>query len=375
MSSRCLLELREHCKTGCVHRMRIMMDRRVSLSSPKFGFFVTIFLLVFSRIGLFLALGGNGDLAASYGPRKPALCNENYDFSVPAHCYEGRHLGNLSGRRKRYFTFKVSYYPNADASFQIQNIITSGDIALNPGPTNSTVKCSVCGKTVARNHRAVECDACSLWCHIKCGKVNAKTYIDMMNTSQLQWTCPVCLTNLQSNACLTNLQPTASASEMPVRANCQDSEIDVYKMLRSIRAARLIHKLPKGMTDEDILARAGWMPLEYFYKFRILMITHKAFYNLGLEEINSLVVRTCKSYNLRKSLNILVNRPNTELGRNSFVHRAAIAWNSLSDSVRSFSNQTGFKNGLKQLKHTVMNITFEKDSSVVYNKHSDFYYY
>ena len=209
------------------------MDRRVSLSSPKFGFFVTIFLLVFSRIGLFLALGGNGDLAASYGPRKPVLCNENYDFSVPAHCYEGRHLGNLSGRGKRYFSFKVSYYPNANASFQIQNIITSGDIALNPGPTNSTVKCSVCGRTVARNHRAVKCDACSLWCHIKCGKVNAKTYIDMMNTSQLQWTCPVCLSKLQSNACLTNLQPTASASEMPVRANCQDSEIDVYKMLRS----------------------------------------------------------------------------------------------------------------------------------------------
>ena len=71
---------------------------------------------------------------------------------------------------------------------------------------------------------------------LKCGKVNlvnAKTYIDMMNTSQLQWTFPVCLTNLQSNACLTNLQPTASASEMPVRANCQDSGIDVYKMLRS----------------------------------------------------------------------------------------------------------------------------------------------
>ena len=136
--------------------------------------------------------------------------------------------------------------------------------------------------------------------------------------------------------------------------------------LINIRAARLIHKLPKGMTDEDILARVGWMPLEYFYKFRILIITHKAFYNLGFEEINSLVVRTCKSYILGKSLNILVNRPNTELGRNSFVRRAAIAWNSLSDSVRSFSNPTGFKNRLKQLKHTVMNITFGKDSSVAF---------
>ena len=108
----------------------------------------------------------------------------------------------------------------------------------------------------------------------------------------------------------------------------------------------------------------GGVPLEYFYKFRILIITHKAFYNLGLEEVNSLAVRGCKSHNLRKSLNILVNRPNTELSRNSFVHRAAIAWNSLSDSVRSFSHPTGFKNRLKQLKHTVMNVTFGKDSSL-----------
>ena len=34
-----------------------------------------------------------------------------------------------------------------------------------------------------------------------------------------------------------------------------------------IRAARLIRKLPKGMTDEDILARVGWMPLEYLINF------------------------------------------------------------------------------------------------------------
>lgn len=143
--------------------------------------------------------------------------------------------------------------------------------------------------------------------------------------------------------------------------------------LMHIRATRLIEKLPEGMTDEDISASVGWMPLENFYKFRILIITHKAFDNLGLEEINSLVVRSCKSYNLKKNLNILVNKPNTELGRNSVEHRAVIACNSLSDSARSFSKPAGFKNRLKQLKHNFMNITFGKGSSVVYNKHSDFY--
>ena len=61
-----------------------------------------------------------------------------------------------------------------------------------------------------------------------------------------------------------------------------------------IRAARLMYKLPKCMKDDDILARVGWMPLEYFYKFRILTITHMAFYGLGLDEVNSLVV-TCSN--------------------------------------------------------------------------------
>ena len=39
-----------------------------------------------------------------------------------------------------------------------------------------------------------------------------------------------------------------------------------------IRAARLIHKLPNRFKDSDILCKVGWMPLGYFYKFRIYYI-------------------------------------------------------------------------------------------------------
>ena len=53
-----------------------------------------------------------------------------------------------------------------------------------------------------------------------------------------------------------------------------------------IRAARLIHKLPSSFKDSDILTKVGWMPLEYFYTSHILTITHNAYYNLGLREIN-----------------------------------------------------------------------------------------
>ena len=47
---------------------------------------------------------------------------------------------------------------------------------------------------------------------------------------------------------------------------------------------------------------------------------------------NSLVVECSNSYYLRKSLNILRDRPNTDLGRSSLAHRGAITWNSLLDN-------------------------------------------
>lgn len=142
-----------------------------------------------------------------------------------------------------------------------------------------------------------------------------------------------------------------------------------------IRAARLIHKLPNSFKDSDILSRVGWMPLEYFYKFRILTITHNAYYNLGLREINYLVTKNSNSHNLRKSLNLVLNRPETELGRRSFVHRSAIAWNALPDNLKDSTNSSIFKYNLKQSKQTIMNINFGKGGNVIYNMKPDFHYY
>ena len=44
-------------------------------------------------------------------------------------------------------------------------ILTLGDIQTNPGPTKDP--CSICLKTVTSRHRAVSCDSCNLWSHIK----------------------------------------------------------------------------------------------------------------------------------------------------------------------------------------------------------------
>lgn len=63
-----------------------------------------------------------------------------------------------------------------------------------------------------------------------------------------------------------------------------------WKDLETIHtgAARLIHKLPRNLKDEDVLSIAKWPSPHYFYTFRLLTTTHSAFYHLDLKEINSL---------------------------------------------------------------------------------------
>ena len=68
----------------------------------------------------------------------------------------------------------------------------SGDV--NPGPGH----CSVCSKQIACNHRAINCNTCESWCHIKCGGVTLKEYKKLQSTAYFSWSCPACLLSLQS---------------------------------------------------------------------------------------------------------------------------------------------------------------------------------
>ena len=102
---------------------------------------------------------------------------------------------------------------------------------------------------------------------------------------------------------------------------------------------------------------------------RILTITYNAYYNLGLREINSLATKNSNRYNLRKSLNVVLNRPKTELGRRSFVHRSAITWNALPDNLKDSPNSSIFKHNLKQSKQTIMNISGGQLESLRYFDH------
>ena len=59
-------------------------------------------------------------------------------------------------------------------------------------------KCSDSSKTVAQNHRAVNCDQCHKWCHIKCGQVKPGDCKVLQNMVSFDWVCPPCLQIVQT---------------------------------------------------------------------------------------------------------------------------------------------------------------------------------
>ena len=78
-----------------------------------------------------------------------------------------RHLGYLAHRRKTFLASSLAYYPNSFAGFRL---LSCGDISPNPGPAPNCNKHlrSVCPQECRTyNHRAIQCDICFYWSHIK----------------------------------------------------------------------------------------------------------------------------------------------------------------------------------------------------------------
>ena len=61
---------------------------------------------------------------------------------------------------------KVAISKNSLHNGFIIIILMSGDIANNPGPIK--FPCGQCGKSVRSNQRAIQCEECLYWQHIKC---------------------------------------------------------------------------------------------------------------------------------------------------------------------------------------------------------------
>ena len=130
-------------------------------------------------------------------------------------------------RGRRYLSARISLYPNHEASFTLTRISNSGDVESNPGPAiNSKIitLCSVCQKNVRSYNRAIECDVCKHWCHIKRGEISLREYRRLQNIQNFDWTCPSCISTLGTLpfADISNLDPSDGSFTSHGDDSCTD---------------------------------------------------------------------------------------------------------------------------------------------------------
>ena len=78
---------------------------------------------------------------------------------------------------------------NPSQYFLILTILLSGDIHYNPGPVKHP--CTDCSKPVKSNQKAIQCDFCDLWIHLKCTKLTVSEY-NLMSKSNDCFYCECC---------------------------------------------------------------------------------------------------------------------------------------------------------------------------------------
>ena len=96
----------------------------------------------------------------------------------------------------------------------------------------------------------------------------------------------------------------------------------------------------------------------FFYTKRLLVEAYKSYYRYNTNVLNDLVMLKQSSHCLRKSMNIEFPSPKSEIGRLTFRHRAAIAWNSLPDSIKKSSSLECFKKRLRSSKDLINSISY-----------------
>ena len=63
-------------------------------------------------------------------------------------------------------------------------------------PRNIQHPCGICKKAVAVNHRAIQCDNCDSWIHIKCQHLDANDYRKFQNDTNLDFLCLPCRSDI-----------------------------------------------------------------------------------------------------------------------------------------------------------------------------------
>ena len=131
-----------------------------------------------------LLLLNSSDLCLNGTPSLPSENFENFEF-------ESSNVlkSNVSKTQSRKLTKN--------------NLLSCGDVESQPGPANAartgsgrkvTNPCAVCEKGVTKASKAISCDSCDKWTHVRCtSRVSLNEYLNYVNDGgTIDFTCDLC---------------------------------------------------------------------------------------------------------------------------------------------------------------------------------------
>ena len=85
---------------------------------------------------------------------------------------------------------------------------------IEPTTQNPKYPCGICSKNVSQRHRAIQCDSCNFWNHIKCDQIDTKTYEELKKSNNVEkYYCKLCKeenSENESNNSNPQLTPTSN---------------------------------------------------------------------------------------------------------------------------------------------------------------------
>ena len=157
-----------------------------------------------------------------------------------------------------------------------------------------------------------------------------------------------------------------------VWGNCSEATFNMIEDSHA-RAARLLHNLPRNLSNEESLARVNWQAISYLYKRRLLILMHQVYHGTADKSIAQVFQKKDpEKQRTRNKMQFEGKRYNTKTGRNSFTYKAAMIWNSIPDQIEEAENTQTFKTRLKTVRQTINNFTFQKGLTRFLNREKDF---
>ena len=91
---------------------------------------------------------------------------------------------------------------------------------------------------------------------------------------------------------LTGILP-GSPYGLSVWGKCSSTQMEHLEKVHR-RVARIIHKIPRGADNTDVVQKANWKSIQYMYKRNVICLTHKAYYGNCLDEISNIIEKKWK---------------------------------------------------------------------------------